>query len=108
MRFLRDIFCLSIHSSGQIRILKLPRRKQGQTLEAVFTKNEEAPIEYIGNLYWISDQAKADNTYLESLIVKKDDEVLLHSNTETPVRDFSGGSFRDGSPKEKSISFRHT
>ncbi|MEC1673746.1 DUF4944 domain-containing protein [Bacillus mojavensis] len=75
---------------------------------SVFTKNEEAPIEYIGNLYWISDQAKADNTYLESLIVKKDDEVLLHSNTETPVRDFSGGSFRDGSPKEKSISFRHT
>ncbi|MDG3075096.1 DUF4944 domain-containing protein [Bacillus halotolerans] len=61
--------------------------------EDVFAKNEDAPNEYSGNLYWISDQAKADNTYLKSLIVKKDDEVLLHSHTETPISDYSGGSF---------------
>ncbi len=30
--FCGDIFCLSIHSSGQIGIPKLHRRKQGQTL----------------------------------------------------------------------------
>ncbi|UZD52053.1 DUF4944 domain-containing protein [Bacillus sp. B28] len=73
--------------------------------EDVFAKNEDAPNEYSGNLYWISDQAKADNTYLKSLIVKKDDEVLLHSHTETPISDYSGAVFRDGSPKEKSVSF---
>ncbi|MCY8163314.1 YdhH/YoaO family protein, partial [Bacillus inaquosorum] len=73
--------------------------------EAVFSKHEDAPNEYSGNLYWIGDTDKADSTYMESLIVKKDDEVLLSSDTEIPIRDYSGGTFCDGSAKEKSVSF---
>ncbi len=42
---------------------------------------------------------------MESLIVKKDNEVLLNSNTEIAMHDYSGGTFRDGSAKEKSVSF---
>lgn len=73
--------------------------------EAVFSKHEDAPNEYSGNLYWIGDTDKADSAYMESLIVKKDDEVLLSSGTEIPIRDYSGGTFCDGSAKEKSVSF---
>ncbi|MCY8282289.1 DUF4944 domain-containing protein, partial [Bacillus inaquosorum] len=69
------------------------------------SKHEDAPNEYSGNLYWIGDTDKADSTYMESLIVKKDDEVLLSSDTEIPIRDYSGGTFCDGSAKEKSVSF---
>ncbi|MCY7960017.1 YdhH/YoaO family protein [Bacillus spizizenii] len=76
-----------------------------QDWKAVFTKNEDAPNEYSGNLYWIGDTDKADNTYVESLIVKKDDEILLSSDTEIPIRDYSGGTSLDGSAKEESISF---
>ncbi len=76
-----------------------------QNWEAVFKKNEDAPNEYSGELYWIGDTNETADTYLESLIVKKDNEVLLNSNTEIPMRDYSGGTFRDGSAKEKSVSF---
>ncbi|MCY7831564.1 YdhH/YoaO family protein [Bacillus spizizenii] len=76
-----------------------------QDWKAVFTKNEDAPNEYSGNLYWIGDTDKADSTYVESLIVKKDDEILLSSDTEIPIRDYSGGTSLDGSAKEESISF---
>lgn len=80
-------------------------RKQRSELGSCFHKNEDAPNEYSGKLYWIGDTIEIDNTYLESLIVKKDDEVLLSSDTEIPMHDYAGGTFSDGSAKEKSVSF---
>lgn len=80
-------------------------RKQRSELGSCFKKNEDAPNEYSGELYWIGDTNETADTYLESLIVKKDNEVLLNSNTEIPMRDYYGGTFRDGSAKEKSVSF---
>ncbi|RJS54757.1 DUF4944 domain-containing protein [Bacillus subtilis] len=103
-------FCLiffSYHLIHQVR-LEYPNwqgKSKDQNWEAVFTKNEDAPNEYSGNLYWIGNEDETDNTYVESLIVKKDDEVLLSSDTEIPMRAYSGGTSRDGSAKEKSISF---
>lgn len=80
-------------------------RKQRPELGSCFQKNEDAPNEYSGKLYWIGDTIEIDNTYLESLIVKKDDEILLSSDTEIPMHDYAGGTFSDGSAKEKSVSF---
>ncbi|MCY7766986.1 DUF4944 domain-containing protein, partial [Bacillus inaquosorum] len=103
-------FCLIFFSYQLIHHVRLEYPKwQGESKdrnwEAVFSKHEDAPNEYSGNLYWIGDTDKADSTYMESLIVKKDDEVLLSSDTEIPIRDYSGGTFCDGSAKEKSVSF---
>ncbi|CUB18156.1 YdhH/YoaO family protein [Bacillus spizizenii] len=103
-------FCLIFFSYQLIHYVRLEYPNwQGESKdrnwEAVFTKNEDAPNEYSGNLYWIGDTDKADSTYVESLIVKKDDEVLLSSDTEIPIRDYSGGTSRDGSAKEESVSF---
>ncbi|AWM15941.1 DUF4944 domain-containing protein [Bacillus inaquosorum] len=103
-------FCLIFFSYQLIHHVRLEYPKwQGESKdrnwEAVFSKHEDAPNEYSGNLYWIGDTDKADSTYMESLIVKKDDEVLLSSGTEIPIRDYSGGTFCDGSAKEKSVSF---
>ncbi|MCO4851830.1 GNAT family N-acetyltransferase [Bacillus vallismortis] len=56
-------------------------------------------------LQQVEETAQADHTYVESLIVKKDHEVLLRSHTEIPMRDYSGGTSRDGSTKEKAVSF---
>ncbi|MCY8423587.1 DUF4944 domain-containing protein [Bacillus vallismortis] len=103
-------FCLiffSYHLFHDVR-LEYPNwqgESKDRNWEAVFTKNEDAPNEYSGNLYWIGDTAQADHTYIESLIVKKDHEVLLRSHTEIPMRDYSGGTSRDGSAKETSVSF---
>ncbi|MEG7381936.1 DUF4944 domain-containing protein [Bacillus subtilis] len=104
------VFCLIFFSYQLIHHVRLEYpnwrgESKDRNWEAVFTKNEDALNEYSGNLYWIGDTAKADNTYVESLIVKKDDEVLLNSDTEIPIRDYSGGTSRDGSAKEKSVSF---
>ncbi|MGG0777328.1 DUF4944 domain-containing protein [Bacillus rugosus] len=103
-------FCLIFFSYQLIHHVRLEYpnwqgESKDQNWEAVFTKNEDALNEYSGNLYWIGDTAEADITYVESLIVKKDDEVLLSSDTEIPMRDYSGGTSRDGSAKEKSVSF---
>ncbi len=103
-------FCLIFFSYQLIHYVRLEYPNwQGESKdrnwEAVFTKNEDAPNEYSGNLYWIGDTDKADSTYVESLIVKKDDEVLRSSDTEIPIRDYSGGTSRDGSEKEESVSF---
>ncbi|AMA51286.1 DUF4944 domain-containing protein [Bacillus inaquosorum] len=103
-------FCLIFFSYQLIHHVRLEYPKwQGESKdrnwEAVFSKHEDAPNEYSGNLYWIGDTDKADSTYMESLIVKKDDEVLLSSYTEIPIRDYSSGTFCDGSAKEKSVSF---
>ncbi|WIW26524.1 DUF4944 domain-containing protein [Bacillus inaquosorum] len=103
-------FCLIFFSYQLIHHVRLEYPKwQGESKdrnwEAVFSKHEDAPNEYSGNLYWIGDTDKADSTYIESLIIKKDDEVLLSSDTEIPIRDYSGGTFCDGSAKEKSVSF---
>ncbi|MCY7901460.1 DUF4944 domain-containing protein [Bacillus inaquosorum] len=103
-------FCLIFFSYQLIHHVRLEYPKwQGESKdrnwEAVLSKHEDAPNEYSGNLYWIGDTDKADSTYMESLIVKKDDEVLLSSDTEIPIRDYSGGTFCDGSAKEKSVSF---
>ncbi|MEC5227796.1 DUF4944 domain-containing protein [Bacillus inaquosorum] len=103
-------FCLIFFSYQLIHHVRLEYPKwQGESKdrnwEAVFSKHEDAPNEYSGNLYWIGDTDKADSTYMESLIVKKDDEVLLSSDTEIPIRDYSSGTFCDGSAKEKSVSF---
>ena len=83
--FLLIAFCLiffSYHLIHHVR-LEYPNwqgESKDQNWEAVFTKNEDAPNEYSGKLYWIGDTIEIDNTYLESLIVKKDDEVLLSSD----------------------------
>lgn len=103
-------FCLIFFSYQLIHHVQLEYPKwQGESndrnWEAVFSRHEDAPNEYSGNLYWIGDTDKADSTYMESLIVKKDDEVLLNSDTEIPIRDYSGGTFCDGGAKEKSVSF---
>ncbi|MER0468888.1 DUF4944 domain-containing protein [Bacillus cabrialesii subsp. cabrialesii] len=103
-------FCLIYFSYQLIHHVRLEYpnwqgESKDQNWEAVFTKNEDAPNEYSGNLYWIGNAAETDNTYVESLIVKKDDEVLLSSDTEIPMRAYSGGTSRDGSAKEKSVSF---
>ncbi|MBU2661830.1 DUF4944 domain-containing protein [Bacillus cabrialesii] len=103
-------FCLIFFSYQLIHHVRLEYpnwqgKSKDQNWEAVFTKNEDAPNEYSGNLYWIGNEDETDNTYMESLIVKKDDEVLLSSDTEIPMRAYSGGTSRDGSAKEKSISF---
>ncbi|RPJ99690.1 hypothetical protein BSBH6_03702 [Bacillus subtilis] len=103
-------FCLIFFSYQLIHHVRLEYpnwqgKSKDQNWEAIFTKNEDAPNEYSGNLYWIGNADETDNTYVESLIVKKDDEVLLSSDTEIPMRAYSGGTSRDGSAKEKSISF---
>ncbi|NTU28409.1 DUF4944 domain-containing protein [Bacillus tequilensis] len=103
-------FCLIFFSYQLIHHMRLAypnwqRESKDHNWKAVFTKNEDAPNEYSGNLYWIGDTDETDNTYVESLIVKKDDEVLLSSNTEIPMRDYSGDTSRDGNAKEKSVSF---
>ncbi|MGF7536166.1 DUF4944 domain-containing protein [Bacillus mexicanus] len=103
-------FCLIFFSYQLIHHLRLEYpnwqgESKDQKWEAVFTKNEDAPNEYSGNLYWIGDTDETDNIYVEALTIKKDDEILLSSNTETPMRDYSGGTSRDGSAKEKSVSF---
>jgi len=103
-------FCLIFFSYQLIDHVRLEYpnwqgKSKDQNWEAVFTKNEDALNEYSGNLYWIGNADETDNTYVESLVVKKDDEVLLSSDTEMPMRAYSGGTSRDGSAKEKSISF---
>ncbi|AFI27177.1 MULTISPECIES: YdhH/YoaO family protein [unclassified Bacillus (in: firmicutes)] len=108
--FLLIAFCLIFFSYRLIHHVRLEYpnwqgESKDQNWEAVFKKNEDAPNEYSGELYWIGDTNETADTYLESLIVKKDNEVLLNSNTEIPMRDYSGGTFRDGSAKEKSVSF---
>lgn len=108
--FLLIAFCLIFFSYRLIHHVRLEYpnwqgESKDQNWKAVFKKNEDAPNEYSGELNWIGDTNETDNTYLESLIVKKDNEVLLNSNIEIPMRDYSGGTFRDGSAKEKSISF---
>ncbi|MGG4364350.1 YdhH/YoaO family protein [Bacillus subtilis] len=108
--FLLIAFCLiffSYHLIHHVR-LEYPNwqgESKDQNWEAVFKKNEDAPNEYSGELYWIGEPHETDNTYLESLIVKKDDEILLSSDTEIPMHDYAGGIHRDGSAKEKSVSF---
>ncbi|XLG09148.1 Hypothetical protein ACI5QM_00613 [Bacillus subtilis] len=100
--FLLIAFCLiffSYHLIHHVR-LEYPNwqgESKDQNWEAVFKKNEDAPNEYSGELYWIGDTIETDNTYLESL--------MLRSDTEIPMHDYSGGTFSDGSAKEKSVSF---
>lgn len=79
--------------------IRIGREKAKTRIGKLFSKkNEDAP-------YWIGEPHETDNTYLESLIVKKDDEILLSSDTEIPMHDYAGGTYRDGSAKEKSVSF---
>lgn len=53
-----------------------------QDWKVVFIKNEDVLNEYSGNLYWIGDIDKVDSIYVELLIVKKDDEILLSFDIE--------------------------
>ena len=81
--------------------IRIGREKAKTRIGKLFSKkNEDAPNEYSGELYWIGEPHETDNTYLESLIVKKDDEFLLSSDTEIPMHDYAGGTYRDGSAKE--------
>nr|WP_254416540.1 DUF4944 domain-containing protein [Bacillus glycinifermentans] len=56
---------------------------------------------------FILDRGRASlrETYLERLVVTFDDEVALSSGIETPMIDYSGGTFPDGGLKEDSVSF---
>lgn len=103
-------FCLiffSYHLIHQVR-LEYPNwqgESKDQNWEAVFTKNEDAPNEYSGDLYWIGDTNETDNTYLESLIVKKDNEVLLSSGTEIPMHDYPEALFLMEAQKKSPFLF---
>jgi len=58
-----------------------------------------------GELYWTGDRGKLDDTYLEKLVVKFGDEIVLNAQIETPVKDYAGGKFPGGGSKEQSVSF---
>ncbi|ATH94903.1 DUF4944 domain-containing protein [Bacillus glycinifermentans] len=72
--------------------------------QAVIKKSGDAPG-FSGNLYWTGSRTSLRETYLERLVVTFDDEVALSSDIETPMVDYSGGTFPDGSLKEESVSF---
>ncbi|KKB74862.1 MULTISPECIES: DUF4944 domain-containing protein [Bacillus] len=72
--------------------------------QAVIKKSGDAPG-FSGNLYWTGSRTSLRETYLERLVVTFDDEVFLCSDIETPMVDYSGGTFPDGGSKEESVSF---
>ncbi|XBO87462.1 DUF4944 domain-containing protein [Bacillus licheniformis] len=56
-------------------------------------------------MYWTGSRERLDDTYLEKLIVKFGDEIVLNSQIETPMKDYAGGKFTGGGSKEQSVSF---
>ncbi|MCY7836900.1 YdhH/YoaO family protein [Bacillus haynesii] len=72
--------------------------------EAVIKKGDEGR-EFSGNLYWTGSRERLDDTYLEKLVVKFGDEIVLNAQIETPMKDYAGGEFPAGGSKEQSVSF---
>ncbi|MFN2746882.1 MULTISPECIES: DUF4944 domain-containing protein [Bacillus] len=68
--------------------------------EAVIKKSDNG---YSGDLYWTGGEP--DDTYLETFVVKFDDETALSSEIETAMSDYSGGVLPGGGRKEESVSF---
>ncbi|WP_145685760.1 DUF4944 domain-containing protein, partial [Bacillus paralicheniformis] len=72
--------------------------------EAVIKKIEGRTL-FGGDLYWTGDRGELDDIYLEKLVVKFGDEIVLNSQVETPMKDYAGGEFPGGGSKEQSVSF---
>ncbi|MSN99297.1 DUF4944 domain-containing protein [Bacillus paralicheniformis] len=72
--------------------------------EAVIKKIEGRAL-FGGDLYWTGDRGELDDIYLEKLVVRFGDEIVLNTQVETPMRDYAGGEFPGGGSKEQSVSF---
>ncbi|MCY8010108.1 YdhH/YoaO family protein [Bacillus haynesii] len=79
-------------------------KSKDQNWEVVFKKHDDHS-NYSGDLFWIGSKENIEKTYLKQLVIKIDDEIELDSKIETPMKDYSGGTFKNGGQKEKSVSF---
>ncbi|WP_414558704.1 DUF4944 domain-containing protein [Bacillus swezeyi] len=104
MIFLVLFFGFKLFYYYKLEYPKWEGKSKDQNWEVTIKKGEIASG-YNGDLYWIGNKKNIDNTYLEQLVVKFDNEVALNDKTETPMKDYSGGTFDNGASKEKSVSF---
>ncbi|MPQ27342.1 DUF4944 domain-containing protein [Bacillus paralicheniformis] len=102
--FLMLFFGFKLYNYYNSEYPKWEGKSKDQNWEVTIKKGE-INSGYSGDLYWIGDKKNIDNTYLEQLVVKFDNEIALNDSTETPIKDYSGGTFENGASKEKSVSF---
>ncbi|NPC90758.1 DUF4944 domain-containing protein [Bacillus sp. WMMC1349] len=79
-------------------------KSKGQNWEVIFKKHDDHS-KYSGDLYWIGSKKNIEKTYLKQLVIKIDDEIELDSKIEIPMKDYSGGTTKNGDLNEESVSF---
>ncbi|MDA1477766.1 DUF4944 domain-containing protein [Bacillus changyiensis] len=79
-------------------------KSKDQNWKVVFKKHDDHS-KYEGDLFWIGSKENIEKTYLEQLVVKYDDEIELDSKNEIPMKDYSGGTTKNGDLNEESVSF---
>ncbi|MDA7026569.1 DUF4944 domain-containing protein [Bacillus sp. CLL-7-23] len=79
-------------------------KSKDQNWEVIFKKHDDHS-KYSGDLCWVGNKGNINKTYLKQLVIKIDDEIELDSKIEIPMKDYSGGTTKNGDLNEESVSF---